>query len=165
MKWSLLFHIDKAVGSNFSSPMGRGRGCCSLLKHIYAVCPELILALGRACGNRAVLTLPPMWETWSANCCGGKGRCVGCRNISVHPHSAFLVLPPAVCPVQGGRCQGSSWGRENHLSSCCSEALGQCGNTAAKQPPYKWELVAEAPMLQPFMYFMEDLLGSKEPCS
>lgn len=102
---------------------------------------------------------------WSTNSCWGEGRCMGCRNMSLCPHLVFLVLPPAVPPVQGGRCQGSSWGRENQLSSCCSEAFRQCGKTAAKQPPYKQELLAEAPRLQPFMYFMEDLLVNKEPWS
>lgn len=165
MKWPLLFHINKTVGSNLSSPVGRGRGCCSLLKHICTVGPRSGFSsreepaatkqflLCHLCGRRGQPTAAE-----------GKAEAWGCRNIiSVYPHSAFLVLLPAVSPVQGDGCQGSSWGRESHLSWCCSEALGQCGNSAAKQPPCS--LVAEVPRLQPFMYFMEDLLVGKEPCS
>lgn len=40
MKLPWLFHINKAVGSNLSSPVGRGRGCCSLLKHICTLGPR-----------------------------------------------------------------------------------------------------------------------------
>lgn len=157
MKLSLLFHIDKAVRSNCSSPVGRGRGCCSLL-----CWPQNWQNLWQQSSSYSVTYVRDVvnWQLLRER------QMHGVQNISVHPYSIFLVLPPAASPVRGGRgCQGSSWGRENHLSSCCSEAVGQCGNTAAKEPPYKQEPVAEAPRLQPFMYFTEDLQVSKEPCS
>lgn len=112
--------------------MGRGRGCCSLLKHIYTVSPRTGISswdsLWQLSSSYSVTYVRDVGNQQLLR----EGQMHGVQNhLSVHTQFSLSFL------LQHLLCQGSSWGRENHLvllrslravwEHCCQTASLQTG--------------------------------------
>lgn len=112
VKLSLLFYINKAVRSNFSWPVGKGRGCSSRFKHMYTQLAPGSPRTGASSRESRLLPVATK-QSWFCHLCQrcgqltaaeGKAGCMGWllllredgvasgRNISAHTQFCLSFL-------------------------------------------------------------------------